>query len=101
MEWTNEIWLIVTEDYYKAKKIIQQQIDMLSEAKIYFEEYIFLQYGSLAKFSNGLKIYWISPYDMSICCRISKLWADNNVDKSLVETIYETMLVGGEDIIWI
>lgn len=101
MEWTNEIWLIVTDDYYKARKIIQQQIDTLSKTKVYFEEHIISQYDSLTKFSNGLKIYWTPPHDMSIWCRVSKLWVDNNIDKNLIETIYEPMLIGDEDIIWI
>lgn len=99
--WTDEIWLIVTNDYYKARRIIQEQIDELAKLKIFFEEHIVSQYDSLTKFSNGLKIYWTPPHDISIDCRINKLWVDNNIDKNLVETIYEPMLIGDKDIIWI
>ena len=101
MEWMNEIWLIVTNDYYKAKIIIQQQIEELHDKNIHFVEHIISQYDSLTKFSNGLKIYWTKPHDISIGCRVSKLWIDNDIDKNLVETIYEPMLIGREDIIWI
>lgn len=101
MKWMNEIWLIVTDDYYKAQTIIQQQIDELYNKNIHFEEHILSQYDTLTKFSNGLKIYWIPPIDCFLGCRISKLWIDKNIKKEMVETIYKPILENNKNIIWI
>lgn len=97
----NETLLIVTEDYHKAHGIIQQQVNELSKQGIYFEKHAISQYNVLTKFSNGLRIYWMPPKDGFLGCRISRLWVDNSINKSLIETIYEPMLIGYEDIIWI
>lgn len=96
----DEIWLIITKDYYKAKEIIQQQINELYKSKICFEEHVISQYGAVTKFSNGLRICWMPPHDELLGFRINKLWADKDIDEKLVKTVYLPMLIN-KDIIWI
>lgn len=93
-------WAIVTDDFKKAKAILQTIVTMCDKGTVI--RTVYSKNEIFAELSDGTLIRWWRCSDSSRGMKCCKLWCDREIDQSIFENAIEPNYYGEkEDIIWI